>query len=477
MINIKTVSKIGYVENIMLTTRELGYPNPFYLKDKKLVVVEIGPNCLDDNFDNNFKNLLDALVEEDFFYFGFDVYTNNVKESPLYNTHNYTGWTLYNKYIYATKNIFTIKDLIEDLDKNNLNKFYHFVNENITDLFKIYYNRTVFKCEKFFVNGKDKELTDKLNHLLTNLGVCHQHHDLPLKNPNEQKTTSIKVPDNLQHGDIFKHFKGNYYRYLNTVRDSETEKDMIIYETLYIKDGLFRRKYVRPADMFFETVIRDGYNGPRFKRDIVGKDAEVLNYIINSLINTHCNKFTAKYIDIDAIIKDIFEIFAKLKSGVVETEAEIEEPLNKDSVISVVREDKGICVIKAYSEIGNDDKILERLKVNDVILIQSFNSLMHTFDTPDDKIRITYSFINGPSEYKFDLIAKQEYIEEFLSKAYNGAEDTVGRIKSLLEMTYKLIGEEPYPGIMYSFVRAQYLYENYERDIPECYKNFLEKLK
>lgn len=58
----------------------------------------------------------------------------------------------------------------------------------------------------------------------------------------------------------YKHFKGNYYKFLCEGKDSETQEDVVIYQALY-GDGLI---WVRPKAMFFENVSRDGYSGPRF---------------------------------------------------------------------------------------------------------------------------------------------------------------------------------------------------------------------
>lgn len=62
-------------------------------------------------------------------------------------------------------------------------------------------------------------------------------------------------------GREFVHFKGNRYRLEGFAKDSETLEDMVVYRALYGEGGL----WVRPARMFFETIDRDGYHGPRFQ--------------------------------------------------------------------------------------------------------------------------------------------------------------------------------------------------------------------
>ena len=71
------------------------------------------------------------------------------------------------------------------------------------------------------------------------------------------------MPDNLKSliWREFVHFKGKRYQLLDFAKNSETEELMVVYRTLY---GAMEH-WVRPAKMFFETIERDGYVGPRFK--------------------------------------------------------------------------------------------------------------------------------------------------------------------------------------------------------------------
>lgn len=59
---------------------------------------------------------------------------------------------------------------------------------------------------------------------------------------------------------IYRHFKGNEYELLGVATHSETREPMVVYRALYGERGL----WVRPAQMWSETVDRDGYCGPRF---------------------------------------------------------------------------------------------------------------------------------------------------------------------------------------------------------------------
>lgn len=62
-------------------------------------------------------------------------------------------------------------------------------------------------------------------------------------------------------GREFVHFKGGHYRLEGLAKDSETLEDMVVYRALYGEGGL----WVRPAKMFFESVEKPGYAGPRFR--------------------------------------------------------------------------------------------------------------------------------------------------------------------------------------------------------------------
>ena len=58
----------------------------------------------------------------------------------------------------------------------------------------------------------------------------------------------------------YHHFKGRDYQVLGVARHSETEEPMVVYRPLYGEGGL----WVRPADMWNETVERDGKRFRRF---------------------------------------------------------------------------------------------------------------------------------------------------------------------------------------------------------------------
>ena len=59
----------------------------------------------------------------------------------------------------------------------------------------------------------------------------------------------------LMKNRVYKHFKGDYYLVLDSVINSETMEEMVLYQSLY-EDG---KKYVRPLKMFLSEVDHTKY--------------------------------------------------------------------------------------------------------------------------------------------------------------------------------------------------------------------------
>jgi len=59
----------------------------------------------------------------------------------------------------------------------------------------------------------------------------------------------------------YKHFKGGEYEVVGIAKHSETQEEMVVYRALYHDNEL----WVRPRNMFLETVERDGKTFPRFE--------------------------------------------------------------------------------------------------------------------------------------------------------------------------------------------------------------------
>ena len=58
----------------------------------------------------------------------------------------------------------------------------------------------------------------------------------------------------------FQYFKGGKYKFIHSAFDSETQERMVVYQALYGDQAY----WVRPEDMFFGKVTRDGRTFNRF---------------------------------------------------------------------------------------------------------------------------------------------------------------------------------------------------------------------
>ncbi len=60
---------------------------------------------------------------------------------------------------------------------------------------------------------------------------------------------------------FYRHYKGGRYEVIDTAIHSETLEPMVVYRPLYGEGKL----WVRPAQMFFETVLVNGESQLRFQ--------------------------------------------------------------------------------------------------------------------------------------------------------------------------------------------------------------------
>lgn len=61
----------------------------------------------------------------------------------------------------------------------------------------------------------------------------------------------------------YEHYKGRRYEVIGVGRHTETEEMVVIYRPLYESDTPY---WVRPYEMFIDTVNVEGATLPRFKR-------------------------------------------------------------------------------------------------------------------------------------------------------------------------------------------------------------------
>ena len=77
-----------------------------------------------------------------------------------------------------------------------------------------------------------------------------------------EKTNEIANIDEEITLGRYRHFKGNEYEVVGFAKDSETTEKMVIYKALYGDNEL----WVRPYDMFKETITRDSKTFKRFTK-------------------------------------------------------------------------------------------------------------------------------------------------------------------------------------------------------------------
>ena len=85
----------------------------------------------------------------------------------------------------------------------------------------------------------------------------------------------------------FRHFKGGLYEFIGLAKDSETLEEMVVYQALYGE----RQMWIRPAEMFFGKVERDGKEVERFQEvfDVDERFKDAARLIVNSQSSLRSN--------------------------------------------------------------------------------------------------------------------------------------------------------------------------------------------
>lgn len=81
---------------------------------------------------------------------------------------------------------------------------------------------------------------------------------------------------------LFRHYKGKPYKYVGQAKHSETLEDMVIYETRY--ENELGTTWVRPKNMFFETLDINGSSTSRFEK--ISLDLKSVDQITDAEIQT-----------------------------------------------------------------------------------------------------------------------------------------------------------------------------------------------
>lgn len=65
---------------------------------------------------------------------------------------------------------------------------------------------------------------------------------------------------------IYRHYKGKEYKLIGLAKHTETLEDLIVYQGLYKSEEFGDNPiWTRPVEMFFDKVVVDGKEIPRFE--------------------------------------------------------------------------------------------------------------------------------------------------------------------------------------------------------------------
>ena len=66
--------------------------------------------------------------------------------------------------------------------------------------------------------------------------------------------STLNAERNICVNSVWKHFKGEYYKFICVAKHSETEEELVVYE--HISNS---KIYARPIDMFLSKVDKEKY--------------------------------------------------------------------------------------------------------------------------------------------------------------------------------------------------------------------------
>ena len=85
----------------------------------------------------------------------------------------------------------------------------------------------------------------------------------------------------------YRHFKGGLYQLIGLAKDSETLEDLVVYQALYGE----KQMWIRPTEMFFGKVERDGKVMERFQEvfDVDERFKDAARLIVKSRSSLRSN--------------------------------------------------------------------------------------------------------------------------------------------------------------------------------------------
>ena len=92
------------------------------------------------------------------------------------------------------------------------------------------------------------------------MDTATQNTDAKVATKNNKNDTAISTDASPQNG-LYRHYKGNLYLVYAVAQHSETDEQLVVYQPQYGD----RKYWVRPTQMFMETVTIDGITQPRFE--------------------------------------------------------------------------------------------------------------------------------------------------------------------------------------------------------------------
>ncbi len=92
------------------------------------------------------------------------------------------------------------------------------------------------------------------------MDTATQNTNTAVATENNRNDTAINA-DVIPQNGLYRHYKGNLYLVYAVAQHSETDEQLVVYQPQYGD----RKFWVRPAQMFMESVTIDGITQPRFE--------------------------------------------------------------------------------------------------------------------------------------------------------------------------------------------------------------------